>query len=132
MYHALYVFTLLFVKLFSHLPRIIEGYSLWINFYTNNYGICMECYIAMARSKGECSDLKGIVREFFNATRVRIFRVCVFFIQIVVRVTLKTKPVLTAITISLLFSSLGSAKVCVILLTDIQKNRTVLCPSYLR
>ena len=29
----------------------------------------MECYIAMALSKEGCSDLKGIVREFFNATR---------------------------------------------------------------
>ena len=48
---------------------IIEGYSLWINSYSNNYGICMECYIAMAWSKGGCSDMKEIVREFFNATR---------------------------------------------------------------
>ena len=68
MYHALYVFTLLFIKLFKRLPGIIEGNSLWINFYTNNYGMGMECYIAMARSEGGCSDLKGIVREFFNAT----------------------------------------------------------------
>ena len=29
----------------------------------------MECYIAMARYKERCSDLNGIVREFFNATR---------------------------------------------------------------
>ena len=35
MYHALYVFTLLFRKLFSHLSGIVEGYSLWINSYTN-------------------------------------------------------------------------------------------------
>ena len=52
MYHALYVFTLLFTKLFSHLSGIIEGYSLWINSYINDYGICMERYLAMARSKG--------------------------------------------------------------------------------
>ena len=69
MYHALYVFTLLIIKLFSYLPGIIEGYSLWINSYANNYGICMECYIAMTRSIGRCCDLKGIVQEFFNATR---------------------------------------------------------------
>ena len=25
----------------------------------------MECYIAMARSKGGCSDLKKVVRKFF-------------------------------------------------------------------
>ena len=71
MYHALYVFTLLFIKLFGHLPGITEGYTLWIKSYTNNYGICTECYIAMARSNRGCSDLKRrIVREFFNATRV--------------------------------------------------------------
>ena len=58
--------------MFSHLLGIIEGYSLWINFNANNYGICMECYIPIARSKGGCSDLKGIVREFFNATWVII------------------------------------------------------------
>ena len=75
MYHALYVFTLLFIELFSHLPRTIEGYSLWINSYTNKYGICMECYITMARSKGGCRDLKGIAREFFNATRVVEYRI---------------------------------------------------------
>ena len=33
------------------LNNIIEGYSLWINSYTNNYGIYMECYISMDRSK---------------------------------------------------------------------------------
>ena len=32
---------------------MIEGYSLWINSYTDNYEICMECYIAMVRSKGD-------------------------------------------------------------------------------
>ena len=74
MYHTLYCFTLLFIKLLSHLPGIIEGYLLWINSYTKNYGICMECYIAMARSKEGCSDVKGIFREFFNATRVFILR----------------------------------------------------------
>ena len=57
MYHALYVFTLLFRKLFSHIPGIIEGYSLWINSYTNNYGICRECSIAMARSKGDSTGI---------------------------------------------------------------------------
>ena len=52
MYHdAPYEFTLLFLKLFSHFPGIIERYSLIINSYTNNYGISMECYIEMARSK---------------------------------------------------------------------------------
>ena len=35
---------------------------------TNKYGICIECYTAMARCKGRCSDLKGIVREFFYYT----------------------------------------------------------------
>ena len=31
-------------------------------------------YIAMARSKGGCSNLKGIVRKFFNATQeIRVF-----------------------------------------------------------
>ena len=75
MYNALYVFTLVFIKLFSHLPGIFEEYSLWINSYTNNYGICLECYIAMAQSKGGCSDLKGIVREFFNATGGRICKI---------------------------------------------------------
>ena len=69
MYHALYVFTILIMKLFSHLSGIIEGYSLWINSYTNNYGIGMECYIAMARSKGGCSNMKDIVLEFVNDTR---------------------------------------------------------------
>ena len=73
MYHALYVFTLLFMKLFSHLPGLIKVYSLGTNSYTDNYGICMECYIAMARSKGGCSDLKGIVWEFFNATEKHTF-----------------------------------------------------------
>ena len=67
MYLALYVFTLLFIELFSHLSGIIEGYSLWFNSYSNNYGICMECYIAMDRSDTGCSYLK--VREFSNATR---------------------------------------------------------------
>ena len=51
MYHVPYVFTLLFIKLLSHLSGIIGGYSLGINFYTNNYGICIECYTAMTRSK---------------------------------------------------------------------------------
>ena len=45
----------IFIKLFIHLSGVIEGYSLWINSYTNNYGICTECYITMARSKGGCS-----------------------------------------------------------------------------
>ena len=63
-YHALYVFILFYIKLFSHLTGIIEVYSLGINSYAKNYGICMEYYIAIARSKGGCSDLKGIVREF--------------------------------------------------------------------
>ena len=52
MYHTPYVYTLLFIKLFSHLLKIIEGYSLLNNSYTRNYGICMECYIAVARSSG--------------------------------------------------------------------------------
>ena len=69
MHHALHEFTLLFIKLFSHLTGIIEGYSLWTTSYTNNYEICMECYTAMAQCKRGCSDLKGIVTEFFNATR---------------------------------------------------------------
>ena len=55
-------------KMFSHLPGIIEVYSLRINSYANNYGICMQYYIAMARSKGSCTTLKVIVRELFNAT----------------------------------------------------------------
>ena len=66
MYHALYVFTLLFIKLFNHIPETIEEHWLWINSYTNNYGICTECYIATARSKGGYSDLKGIVRDLFQ------------------------------------------------------------------
>ena len=69
MYHALYVFTLLFIKFFSHLAGITEGYSLLINSYTNNYEICMERYIAIAWSRAGCGDLKGIVREFYNAIR---------------------------------------------------------------
>ena len=68
-YSKLDVFTLSFIKLCSHLRGILDGYSMWINFYTNYYVICMECYIAMARPKRRCSDLKGITREFFNATR---------------------------------------------------------------
>ena len=31
-----------------------------------------ECYLEMARSKGECSDLKRIARKFFNDTRGKI------------------------------------------------------------
>ena len=53
MHYALYVYILLFTKFFL---GQIEGYSVWIISNTNNYGICMECYIAMARSKG-CSDM---------------------------------------------------------------------------
>ena len=49
---AIVVFTLLFIKLFSHLPVIIEWYSLWINSYVNIYGISMAWYIAMILSKG--------------------------------------------------------------------------------
>ena len=52
MHHAPFVFTLLFIKLFTHHPGNIKGYSLWINPYTNNYEIFIECYIVMARSKG--------------------------------------------------------------------------------
>ena len=57
----LYVFTLLFIKLFGHLPGIIQEYSLWINSYTNNCGIGMKCNIAMARSTEGCTDLKEIL-----------------------------------------------------------------------
>ena len=32
----------------------------------------MECYMAMTRSKGGGSDVKGIVRELFNAAGVRL------------------------------------------------------------
>ena len=69
------VFTLLFIKLFSHLTGIIEGYSLWINSYTDNCGIYMKCYIAMARFKRECiySGMKGIVRDF-SMLRGHLFR----------------------------------------------------------
>ena len=65
-YYLLLIFTYYIIKLFSHIPGIIEGYSLWINSYTNNYGICIKCYIEMARSKSECSDLKGIVRDIYE------------------------------------------------------------------
>ena len=71
MYHVLYIFTLLFIKLFSLFSEIIKEYSLWINYYTYNCGICMKCYTAMARSKRGRSDPKGIVREFFIDTRDR-------------------------------------------------------------
>ena len=37
MYLALYVFNLFFIKLFSHLPGIIESFSVWINSYTSKY-----------------------------------------------------------------------------------------------
>ena len=81
----------------------------------------------MARSKGGCSDLKGIAREF-SMLRGYVYFEFAFFTQIVVWITLKTKQVLTAITICRLFSSLGSAKVCVILLTDIQKIELYFTP----
>ena len=68
MYYALYVFTLSFIKLFSHLLGMIGEYSLWIIPYTNIYKIFIEYNIAMIRSKGGYSDVKGIVREFFNVT----------------------------------------------------------------
>ena len=64
MYHATYVFTLLFRKLFSHLTRIIDGYSLWINSYTETYGICMECYIAVALSTGNVATWRGVAGIF--------------------------------------------------------------------
>ena len=52
---SLRIYFIFFIKLFSHLPGIIEGYSLRINSYINNYGIYTKCYKAMARSKGGCS-----------------------------------------------------------------------------
>ena len=61
MYHTPYIFNLLFIKLFSYLPGTIEGYSLWVKSYTNNYGICIDCYMArfkgMWRPEGECPGI---------------------------------------------------------------------------
>ena len=56
-------------KLFSYLLGLLFRSYLY-NSYANNYGILGMLYIAMALSKGRCSNLKGIVREFFNAMRV--------------------------------------------------------------
>ena len=51
----LFTYLFYFFKWLSHLLGIIEVFSLGINSYINNYGICTECYIAIARSKGGCS-----------------------------------------------------------------------------
>ena len=51
----------------------------------------MECYIAMARSKGGCSNLKGIFRGFFNATGEIIKMKVAYSLEIMA--TYRVKPV---------------------------------------
>ena len=65
MYHGLYAFALLFIKLFCHIPAGIRCELITIQITTEYAGNV----ISIARFKGGCSDLKRIVRELFNATR---------------------------------------------------------------
>ena len=60
MYHAPYVFILLFTKLFSHLHGLIEGYLLWINSCTNSYWICIKCYITMGGCKRDVATQRRV------------------------------------------------------------------------